>query len=102
VPVDEADVVARHIGPDLRELAAQPERRCPVLTGEQAVDPATQPEVEGAKKLLRHRPRPGPGRGADGGDGHAASCPRSIWGRGTAARTASSTVSALTPSASAS
>ena len=102
VPVDEADVVPGHVRTDLRELGAGTERGRSVLSGEEPVDPSSQRELERAQQLLGHRPRARAGGGARRCEGHAASRPRSIWGSGTAARTASSRVSGVTPSASAS
>jgi hypothetical protein len=106
VPVDRADVVARNVRPDLRELRSLALENRPVIPGEQPFHPAADRHVERAQQPFRDRSRAGtvrPDLGAEGsGEGHAAVVrARSILGTGTAASTLSRIVSGLTSSANA-
>ena len=99
VPVDLADVVLdRLVRPDLRQLAAPPEQRRPVVAGQHALDAACDRQVERPQQRLRHRARPGPGRRlppAEQPFDHAARPARSSCGTGTAATISSSRLSGL-------
>ena len=53
VPVDVADVVAREVRPDHRQLGAAAHLRRQVLAGDQALDPPHHREVEVAQDRLR-------------------------------------------------
>ena len=109
VPVDAAHVVAELVRPHLRELGAVAERPRAVVAGEQAVDAPAHRQVEVAQQRARES-APGPGRaGVRAGRERAgrrahATAPRarSSCGISIASSTRSSTVSASTPSASAS
>ena len=106
VPVDQPDVVTRHVRAHLGELAAAAEQVRAVIAREEAVDPAADRELEGAEQRLRHRPGAGALRRLDDTEcpqaGHAATgLPSSSGGAATLASTASSTSSAVRCSASA-
>ena len=106
VPVDQADVVTRLVGPYLRELAAAPEHVRAVIAREQAVHAPADRELERAEQRLRHRPGTGALRRLDDTEcpqwGHAATGrPSSSGGIATACSTRSSTSSAVRCSASA-
>ena len=60
VPVDVADVVARLVGPDRRELGARADLRREVVARHERLDPAQHGEVERAQDRVRDRPGPGP------------------------------------------
>ena len=62
VPVDVADVVARVVRADHRQLGALRRLRREVLAGDEALDPLHHREVERAQDGGRDRARPGPGR----------------------------------------
>ena len=108
VPLDAPDVVARLVGPHLPELAADARERGAVVAREQAVDAATDRQLERAQRGRRERPRAGllgvriGASGSAVGRAHAACVrPRSICGIGTAASTWSRIASGATSSASA-
>ena len=129
VPVDPADVVARDVRTDQRQLGSVAEERRAVVAGEQALHAPPDRDVERAKQPVRDRPRAGTGRRRCGGGRRGASgatpSPRtnldsfavgfvlgfgshaalvsasSSCGTGTAARTRWRIVSGLTSSASA-
>ena len=91
VPVDQAHVVARLVGPHLRELHRDAERRRAVLAREQALDPAAHRQIEGAQRHLRHGPGAGPCRSGrhqcEGYLAHATSFTSSTRGIGTRSST---------------
>ena len=105
VPVDQADVVTRLVGPHLRELHGDAERRRAMIAREQALDAAPDGHVERAQRGLGHgaRTRPRRSRRRDGKRelAHATSLTSSTRGMGTVSSTGPITASALTPSASA-
>ena len=107
VPVDQPDVVTRHVRPHLRELGPATEQRRAVVAGEQPVDAARDGQLERLQQALGDRPRAGTvGRRLraeclEDPDHAAAGLPSSSRGCGTAAITASRTSSAVRSSASA-
>ena len=107
VPVDQPDVVARDVRPDLGELRPAAEERRAVVSCEQSVHTARDRQLERLEQALGDRSRPRPVRCRlcaecpQDADHAAAGLPSSSLGCGTAAMTASSTSSALRSSASA-
>ncbi len=117
VPVDQPNVVTRHVRAYLGELAAAAEQVRPMLARKKAVDPPADRELEGPEQRLRHRPGAGALRRLDDTEcpqaspGHspgvirarhaATGLPSSSGGAATVARTASRMSSAVRCSASA-
>ena len=66
VPVDVADVVAREVRPDHRQLGAGADLRRQVLAGHEALDPPQHGEVERAQDGGRDRPAGRSGRARGG------------------------------------
>ena len=104
VPVDQADVVTRHVGAYLGEFGATAEQVRAVIAREEAVDAATDRELECTEQRLRHRPGAGALRCLDDTEcpqsSHAATgLPSSSAGAATRSSTASSTSSAVVCSA---
>ena len=60
VPVDVADVVARLVRPDHRQLGAGADLRRQVVARHERLDPPHHGEVERAQDRVGDRPRPGP------------------------------------------
>src|SRR5690349_18181072 len=107
VPVDAAYVVAELVRPHLSELGAVAEGPGAVVAGEQVVDALTDRQLEVAQQRAGRRARAWTAGRANrrqrrGGTHATAPRARSTWGISTVSRTRSSTVSASTPSASAS
>jgi hypothetical protein len=104
VPVDSPHVVAGDVRSDLGQLGPVTVDERAVVAGEQALDPASDADVERAKQALGQRPGTWPvGRALRAENAHAALAAwrvvRSICGTGTAAITWSRIVSGLTSSA---
>ena len=83
VPVDQADVVARHVRPHLRELGAVADRPRAVVAREQPVDPPAHRQVELAQERRREsargRAEPGVRVGAErAGRAHATLLPGEV------------------------
>ncbi len=101
VPIDATDVVARLVGTDLGELESAAQVVRPELPGQHAMDPTADRQVERAEQ--RDRRRPGSGsllRAVDRERGRHAVCSvDASWGTGTAGRTRSRIMSAVTSSA---
>ena len=104
VPVDSANVVCGRPLADLRKLRPDADGRRPVFSGEQTVDAAPDPQVEGTEERVGQRSGAGPVRRPlpRKDRAHAARSARSISGVGRTPRTASMIASAPTSAASAS